>query len=50
MTEALIPVSGFPLSAKAHLRVSGLGDRLSGAGCQVQVRVRAMNLHLDPNT
>jgi hypothetical protein len=50
MTVALIPVSGFPLSAKAHLRVSGLGDRLSGTGLLVRVRVRALNLYLVLNT
>ena len=33
-----------------RLRVSGLGNRVSGAGCQVRVRVRALNLSLYPNT
>ena len=32
------------------LQVSGLGNRVSGAGCQVRVRVRDLNLYLHPNT
>jgi len=47
VTEALIPVSGFPLrcwivsGGGNHSRVSGLGNRVSGTGLQVRVRVRA---------
>ena len=34
----------------AHFRVSGLGNRVTGTGSQVRVRVRVLNLDLMPNT
>ena len=36
--------------SEEHLRVSGLGSRVSGTGYQVRVRVRVLNLTLVLNT